>query len=51
MRMKVYEIDGAFLGSIDSSGYPQYIYDCYDRPMAWIGDMEGEKKDTISNVA
>ncbi len=44
MRMKVYEIDGAFLGSIDSSGYPQYIYDCYDHPIAWIEDTEERRK-------
>src|SRR6266568_5140713 len=43
MRMRVYEIDGTFLGSIDSDGYPQYIYDYSDRPMAWIEDMEAGK--------
>jgi hypothetical protein len=42
--MKVYEIDGTFLGSIDSDGHPQYIYDYQDRPMAWIEDMEDGKK-------
>lgn len=40
MRMKVYEIDGTFLGSIDSSGYPQYVYDYHDSPMAWLEDIE-----------
>lgn len=43
MRMKVYEIDGTFLGSIDSSGYPQYLYDYNDSPMAWVGPIEEER--------
>lgn len=40
MRMKVYEIDGTFLGSINSNGYPHYIFDCYDQPIARIEDVE-----------